>query len=72
VLNFGHEEFTDSKETLLGSNLVSERFTDLGRSEWDSTVVEFEKSSKVDKVALGSLGSKVAIVSALIVGRLTP
>jgi hypothetical protein len=72
VLNLGHEEFTDSKETLLGSNLVSERFTDLGRSEWDSAVVEFEKSGKVDKVALGSLGSQVAIVSALIVGRLTP
>jgi hypothetical protein len=59
VLDLGHGELSDSKETLLGRDLVSEGATDLGGRKGDSAVVEVEETGKVDKVALGGFGSEV-------------
>lgn len=53
-----------TQQTLTGSNLISETLADLSRGEGHSTVVKLEESTKVDKVALSSLGSKVSVTSA--------
>lgn len=58
MLDLGHGELSNSKETLPGGDLVSERPTNLGRGERNTTVVELEQTGKVDKVTLGSLGSE--------------
>jgi len=60
VLDLGHGELSNSEETLSRRDLVSERSTDLSGGEGDSTVVEFEESSKVDEVTLGGFGSEVS------------
>jgi hypothetical protein len=47
---------------LPGSDFISERFTDLGGSEWDFAVVKFEETGEVDEMTLGGLGSEVSVV----------
>jgi len=41
-------------------DFISERFSNLGRGEWDFAVVELEETGKVDEMTLGSLGSEVS------------
>lgn len=60
MLNFSHSELTDSKETLLGVNFVTEAETDLGCCEGHAAVVEVEEAAEVYEDTLGCLGSEEA------------
>jgi hypothetical protein len=56
-----HRHSPHTQQSLLRRDLVSERFTDLSTSKGNTAVIEIEKTTKVDKVSLGSLGSEVSV-----------
>lgn len=60
VLDFGHSELADAKETCAWRDLVTEGAADLGRGEGDATVVEFEETREVQEVTLCSFWTEVA------------
>lgn len=62
VGKIGKVDSPDSDETTARTDLVSKRATDLGGSEGDSTIVEFEKTVEVDEVALGRFWSEITVV----------
>lgn len=60
VLNLGHLELSDSEETLLWMDFVSESETELRCCKWHLAIVELNKSSEVEEDTLSTLRSQVA------------
>ena len=60
MLDFGHEEFTDSEETLARRDFVAKGFSDRGGGEGHTEVVVFVEFGEVEELALGSFGAKVS------------
>lgn len=59
VLDFGHEEFTDTEETRARRNLIAEGLPNGSRGERHAQVVKFEKFRECEKLALCSFGAKI-------------
>lgn len=61
MLDFSHSELSYSEESLARRDLIPKAEADLCRGEGHATIVELNKTSEVDKDALGSLRTKVSL-----------
>lgn len=61
VLDLGHRKLAHTKQSGSRGDFVSETASDLRARKGQSAVVEVKKSAKVDKVALSSFGTEVAL-----------
>ena len=64
VFDLSHSKLSDSEQTLLRMNFVSEANTDLSSSEWHSSIVEVKQPSEVNEYTLGRLWSQEASLGA--------
>ena len=61
MFNLRHSELTHTKQACTWTNFIAETLANLGTCEWHAAVVEVKQALKVDKVALGSLRTKITL-----------
>lgn len=61
MLNFRHEEFPHSQQSRARRDLVTEGFSDRGRGERHTSVVEIDEFLEIEKLALGGFGAEVSL-----------